>query len=585
VAAAVIYAPLLDAGRRLSDTFLRLVRRRAVTGVQGKTPDGAVADSKARKAADKGRKAAEKHDLRKAKRAAAKGAEKERREAENERPGAEQPASYFDAVYRSSDLYKREITPWSGLWERVVEAVGDARSVVDLGCGPGHVAKLLQPLPLERYVGLDFSHVAVTQARERQPDPRFDFRTADLRTASIPDADLYIACEFVEHIESDLTLLQRVPAGARVVITLPSFPDRSHVRHFATLESALARYGGLFELSGEVVDRWFLLSGTRREASVRGRRPKIVRMMALWNEVDILEQNLAWYADRGFPTVVVDNGSTDGSYALCRAADRDGTVIALERIETEHFEWGRLLSTLLRLAAEQGADYVLLASPDEFFEAADGSDLRSAMEEDFAAGYTVLEFANMEFQMTHHDPADSDPLTRMTYYTYRRESMPRAFPLLPGLDATLHLGHALVFPSGIAARRSPRQYISRHYPLRSEEQAQRKIARVLDRRPRELRQVPVRYLRILDDPANLYMRRKYTFHYEGDHHWEYVDKAMPARLAQTENALKKLYLRFDDLSREHAASLARSETGWGKVESGSQSDPEDRVEAATPQAS
>jgi hypothetical protein len=143
----------------------------------------------------------------------------------------------------------------------------------------------------------------------------------------------------------------------------------------------------------------------------------------------------------------------------------------------------------------------------------------------------------------------------MNYYTHRRTTMQRAYCLLPGLDAVTYYGHRLVFPGETRARPSPRRYISRHYPLRSEEQAKSKIDRMLDRAEQEI--IPVRYLRILDNPANLYTRKNQAFLYQGDHRWNYADKALPARLTQTEQALKNLYLAYKDLRREHEALLDR----------------------------
>jgi SAM-dependent methyltransferase len=528
------YAPLVSADPGLPDALFRVVRRlkKIVQEVDAKNGVGAFELTQYVEAL-------------------------ENRLAElSDRSGAEQPASYFDAIYSSSRHYREDVTPWTPLWKHLVERVGDARTIVDLGCGPGHLAKLLQPLPIESYVGFDFSQVAIEQALARQPDPRFRFVQADLTTEPLPPADLYIACEFLEHVERDLEILEEVPAGARVLFMVPSFGDRAHVRHFANVEEAEARYDSLFELSGEPVGRWFCLAGTRRPEARPSAPLQIVRMMAVWNEADILERNLAWYADAGFPTVAVDTGSTDGSYELCRAAARDGTIIALERRDTERFEWKRTLELLDRLVREDGAEYVLLASPDEFFEVEDGSDLKRAMESDFAAGYNVLEFANMEFQVTtEDDPADPDPLTRMNYYTYRRTAMQRAYRLLPGLDAVRYYGHRLVFPDGVPARPSPRRYISRHYPLRSEAQAKSKIDRMLDRTEQKI--IPVRYLRIWNDPDNLYTKRSQAFLYKGDHRWHYADKALSARLNQTEQALKNLYVAYETLRREHEAMVDR----------------------------
>lgn len=275
-------------------------------------------------------------------------------------------------------------------------------------------------------------------------------------------------------------------------------------------------------------------------------------MLAVRDEADVLPYNLDWYA--AFPTVVVDNGSTDGSYELCEEALGDGRLVALDRVETERFEWRTVLDALFRLATRQRPHYLLLTAADEFFEVANGGDLIGAMREDFAAGYNVLRLTNMEFQMTEQDvPAEPNPLVRMRYYTCRKVRMARAYPCVPGLDILTHMGHSPVFPPGMERHVSPRDYVSRHYPFRSPEQALRKLARMTDLPDGDTRRP---YLRFSGDPAEFLTKKNRLFRYREDHVWRYEDKAMGDRLGKTEHALARLDGRFSELQAEHAALRA-----------------------------
>jgi Glycosyl transferase family 2 len=103
----------------------------------------------------------------------------------------------------------------------------------------------------------------------------------------------------------------------------------------------------------------------------------IVRMMAVHNEADVLQRSIDWYADAGFPAAVVDNESTDESHEICRTALQDGKIQALGRLETGGVR--RLFTPVLELAGELGPEYVMLTAADEFFEVADGGDLRAAL--------------------------------------------------------------------------------------------------------------------------------------------------------------------------------------------------------------
>jgi glycosyltransferase involved in cell wall biosynthesis len=275
---------------------------------------------------------------------------------------------------------------------------------------------------------------------------------------------------------------------------------------------------------------------------------RILRMLPVRDEADVLPYNLDWYAKAGFATVVVDDGSTDGSYELCEQALADGRLEALERLETERSSWRTVLGAVFRLATRTKPDYLLLTGADEFFEVADGGDLIEAMREDFAAGYNLLRPSNMEFHMTEEDdPAEPNPLVRMRYYTCRKVRMRRAYPCIPGLDV---LGPGPVLPPGVPLRRSPRKYVSRHYPFRTPEQALRKLRRMADRPSGELRRD---YLRFSGDPSELLMQTNRLFQYREDHDWKYEDPTLGARLAQTEHALARAHEELNALRAELGA--------------------------------
>lgn len=67
-------------------------------------------------------------------------------------------------------------------------------------------------------------------------------------------------------------------------------------------------------------------------ANLRPRRPAVpVRLLPLLEEADILDRNLAWYAESGFATVAFDNASSDETHSLCQDALRDGRLARYER--------------------------------------------------------------------------------------------------------------------------------------------------------------------------------------------------------------------------------------------------------------
>jgi SAM-dependent methyltransferase len=133
---------------------------------------------------------------------------------------------------------------WTVLVDRLLRS--GVEKVIELGCGPGQLACLLRDKGVTRYLGIDFSATAVRLAREACPE--FVFACADLAKDPIlatADYDCVVTLEFLEHVEADLEILQRVRPGTKIFATVPSFPYISHVRHFRSVEEVRARYQGV----------------------------------------------------------------------------------------------------------------------------------------------------------------------------------------------------------------------------------------------------------------------------------------------------------------------------------------------------
>lgn len=124
------------------------------------------------------------------------------------------------------------------LYEAAAALIPEGASVVELGCGAGKFA----PYALARtgsYLGLDFAPALIDAAEGTHPG---HFAVADLRTDPIPEAQVYVALEVLEHLDDDLGLLARLPRGATAILSVPSFDSASHVRWFPEPGSAKSRY-------------------------------------------------------------------------------------------------------------------------------------------------------------------------------------------------------------------------------------------------------------------------------------------------------------------------------------------------------
>jgi 2-polyprenyl-3-methyl-5-hydroxy-6-metoxy-1,4-benzoquinol methylase len=160
-------------------------------------------------------------------------------------------SEWFDQMYKLTGDYHLHYTRsryywlWNVISDRIIRA--SVKRVLDLGCGLGQFASLLYDKGIEQYSGIDFSAQAVDMAK--QGCPSFEFKLADIVNSDIlerEDYDCVVALEFLEHIECDKEVMNRLRPGTKFFGTVPNFPDPSHVRHFLVDTDVILRYQECF---------------------------------------------------------------------------------------------------------------------------------------------------------------------------------------------------------------------------------------------------------------------------------------------------------------------------------------------------
>jgi SAM-dependent methyltransferase len=172
--------------------------------------------------------------------------------------GEARDRNYYDRIYEASVAYSKSHVEaaWAPLWKFIAEHVGPADCVLDLGCGPGHLAATLigdAELRPINYVGVDFSAVAIAKATARVPEATFlhmQIPGCVMQLVLRYAPNVITFCEVLEHLghDHDLMSINLLPHGLRVIGTLPNFDDPSHVRTFDGPDDVVARYGKLLEI-------------------------------------------------------------------------------------------------------------------------------------------------------------------------------------------------------------------------------------------------------------------------------------------------------------------------------------------------
>lgn len=189
-----------------------------------------------------------------------------------------QEPDFYDAAMTGDGepaMLPLDQSPWKPIYDEAARWIPSSAPVVDLGCGTGRfIARLLRTSHTGHITGVDFSPAAIAEARsylaretgdEWSSDPvdavtvyqRVTLKVADLRDWQ-PDAGssrtVFVCVEVLEHLEDDLDLVHRIPAGVQFVFSVPSYMSASHVRCFPTLRAVFERYGHLL-----AIRRWTLV--------------------------------------------------------------------------------------------------------------------------------------------------------------------------------------------------------------------------------------------------------------------------------------------------------------------------------------
>lgn len=205
---------------------------------------------------------------------------------------------------------------------------------------------------------------------------------------------------------------------------------------------------------------------------------KLVMTLLVRDEQDIVAEHLDFHLAQGVDEVIVtDNGSEDATLEILRGYEASGVArIILE--PTDDYSQGRWVTRMARMAADDGADWVINSDADEFWWPRTGS-LRSTFEGlGDGVGIVVARRTNFVPQ-----PEDGRPFwERMT--VRERESLnPVGKPLPPKLahrahpEITVMQGNHRLQGPDLGSRLADGSIDILHFPMRSYAQFENKIVK------------------------------------------------------------------------------------------------------------
>jgi 2-polyprenyl-3-methyl-5-hydroxy-6-metoxy-1,4-benzoquinol methylase len=166
--------------------------------------------------------------------------------------GKEQSKSFYDERFSVSshwsENYKK--SRYFEMWKGVANILLTEKplKILELGCGPGQLANLLHDLGIANYTGVDFSFKAIQSARLLCQD--YVFIESDIIDCNLLfelDYDCVITTEFLEHVEKDLEVIEKVKSNTIIIASVPNFTSVAHVRFFTSKDLVLERYSVFFK--------------------------------------------------------------------------------------------------------------------------------------------------------------------------------------------------------------------------------------------------------------------------------------------------------------------------------------------------
>lgn len=277
----------------------------------------------------------------------------------------------------------------------------------------------------------------------------------------------------------------------------PGTPGRLQEWNLAEFARLLARHGVATEFVGYTADddsdrrknALLALLGTE-VAFARRKAVKACAIVHAYNEADVVEECLDHLVSEGLEVILVDNWSTDRTYEKALSFSRSSSRIEVHRFPerpTGEYQWRLQLEETVRLAEASDHDWILHNDADEFRHAPFRNvRLAEALAFVSALGYSAVDFTVLDFRYLKDGQPSTGSFRRdLTFFEFGRR--PGHFLQVKGwrnqpkgaVDLAASGGHEARF----AGRRIfPLKFLLRHYPLRSEEQARRKV--LSDRLPR-----------------------------------------------------------------------------------------------------
>lgn len=216
---------------------------------------------------------------------------------------------------------------------------------------------------------------------------------------------------------------------------------------------------------------------------------RVVALISTYNEIDVIEPVIKHLLQNKIDVYIIDNWSTDGTFEKSQNYINEG-VIGVERWPKsgplDTYAWTGILERKEELSAEIQADWFIHHDADEIRESPwENIKLRDAIYFVNSQGFNAIDFTVLNFPPIDNTYQSGSSL-KDHFTHFRFGGKPSDFRQVKAwkksddpIDLVTSGGHNVDFPD---KKVFPYNFLLKHYPIRSQEQAIRKI--FMDRKPR-----------------------------------------------------------------------------------------------------
>lgn len=231
----------------------------------------------------------------------------------------------------------------------------------------------------------------------------------------------------------------------------------------------------------------FMLLGKKFEYKKQEKQVKVLAIIHAYNEEDVIDKTVEHLLEQNLDILVLDNWSTDNTYKKVeKLKNKYPNRIMLSKYPDNKpkeniYDWTKQLHKTEQISKELDYDWYVHYDADEIrispFKNTTLSEMISFVD---SLGYNAIDTTVIDFRMTKKD---DNTFGKNGYFEIGRKpshfSQIKTWKKCNDIDLANSAGHLAIFKD---QKVYPLKILNKHYPLRSFEQAKRKIFK--DRLPR-----------------------------------------------------------------------------------------------------